>query len=392
MEFYSHPDKLLSEHLLEVGKVAERFTRNSGIENGEFYAQIAYLIGTSHDFGKYTTFFQDRLFKKKDWGRKSDHSFISSLFTAWLIRNWLQKQNISDNCTSYFPLVTYLIILNHHGDLSSLERIPSTKDLRNPPSFPYAKQDLRDKLSAAYEQLESIRNNKPGIARELRGLLGEDIDLEVFFNTWLNELSELSKLRYSFLNNTSDEYKKKVLMSCLLLYSSLIDADKRDAAEVAKVRRKNLASDMVDRFKETHFSSASASPMDMMRNEIYDKVTRNVMRVSLKDHLFTITAPTGSGKTLAAFSCALKLREKVERELGYSPRIIYSLPFISVIEQNYDAIREVLQKNLNDFEANESSYLLKHHHLADLTYKAENEKRPLDEALLLTEGQVPGFL
>ncbi|MEQ9716527.1 MAG: CRISPR-associated helicase Cas3' [Candidatus Asgardarchaeum sp.] len=40
---------------------------------------------------------------------------------------------------------------------------------------------------------------------------------------------------------------------------------------------------------------------------------------------------------------------------------------------------------IKDFEENETSYLLKHHHLTDLKYKEGKEDRPLDEALLLIE-------
>ena len=80
----------------------------------------------------------------------------------------------------------------------------------------------------------------------------------------------------------------------------------------------------------------------------------------------------------------MKLRERIRREKNYIPRIIYCLPFVNIIEQNYDVFSKVLSL-ISDFKRNLSSYLLKHHHLADLEYKYGNELKPLDESLLLIE-------
>ncbi len=96
-----------------------------------------------------------------------------------------------------------------------------------------------------------------------------------------------------------------------------------------------------------------------------------------------MTAPTGSGKTLTALGCALRLRERVRREKGYLPRVVYALPFVNIIDQNFKVAEEVLKRHA-DYERSPSSYLLKHHHLAPQAFR-ENEDTTNDEALLLTE-------
>ncbi len=73
----------------------------------------------------------------------------------------------------------------------------------------------------------------------------------------------------------------------------------------------------------------------------------------------------------------------MNEEEGYLPRIIYALPFVNVIDQNFDVAEKVL-KRYEDYDRAPSSYLLKHHHLAPQAFR-EDENVTNDEALLLTE-------
>ena len=52
--------------------------------------------------------------------------------------------------------------------------------------------------------------------------------------------------------------------------------------------------------------------------------------------LFTLTAPTGYGKTLTALNFALKFNK---------PRIIYALPFTSIIDQTYDIVAKIYKNS-----------------------------------------------
>ena len=79
----------------------------------------------------------------------------------------------------------------------------------------------------------------------------------------------------------------------------------------------------------------------------------------------------------------MKLRERL-KENQIEPRIIYALPFTSIIDQNFDVIEEILS-SMRDFQKNKNAYMIKHHHLADISYLVDDEARPLDESLLLVE-------
>jgi len=76
--------------------------------------------------------------------------------------------------------------------------------------------------------------------------------------------------------------------------------------------------------------------------------------------------------------------------LGFTPRIIYSLPFLSIIDQNAEVFSEVLAgiegiswKDLFDMEEEDrsrrlgeisSDLILKHHHLADVVYRIKGRR------------------
>ena len=241
-------------------------------------------------------------------------------------------------------------------------------------------------------QAEDIKSSLPYIKLEYEELLNRQVNslfepkIEDFLRKWKDILSRIYRLSYHLLEHEEDKRKLQIFTTVLLLYSLLIDADKRDAAKVSKVERKEIPDDLVDKYRDNsnEIDASATTGMNGIRNEIYSLATKKILEIPLNKHIFTLTAPTGTGKTLTSFSCALKLRNRVKAN-SYIPRIIYSLPFTSIIDQNYEEIRKTL-KQLPDFTQNESVYLIKHHHLADLKYKLEDEEKPIDESLLLVEG------
>ena len=64
-DVYSHPNKKLDTHLLNVANNSKNIFKDLCIENNNFYANISFLIGLSHDFAKCTSFFQEYLFKDR---------------------------------------------------------------------------------------------------------------------------------------------------------------------------------------------------------------------------------------------------------------------------------------------------------------------------------------
>ena len=367
MKFRSHPNKLLSMHLKEVGTSVKEFLAGKDI------AAVGYTVGAMHDFGKYTTFFQRHL-SGEELGIKAHHSFISALATYYLLKKTHNKD--------FIPLIAFVSVVSHHGNLPDIEKYSSLDKVDGTGSF-NVDSGIRKEVVASFAQIQNILRNKVQIENELYGI-GIGINIKEFSEDMQNVMKSIAKDIF-FFSRIDDNEKEKYLIELYLLYSALIDADKRNAGYVSTVQRKTISPDIIDKYRKDKFDLNSQSSINKLRNEVYNNVTSKVNKISLANHFFTITAPTGSGKTLTSLSFALKLRDKIHRGKGYIPRIIYSLPFISIIQQNYDVFRDVLKMEVNDFSENESAYLIAHHHLAPIQYIENNEKRSVDESLMLVE-------
>ena len=77
-EVYSHPDKILQEHLLNVAENSHRIFSNLNVNQNDLYSHTSFLIGLTHDFAKCTSFFQDHLFNNNH-SSNAYHSFLSSI-------------------------------------------------------------------------------------------------------------------------------------------------------------------------------------------------------------------------------------------------------------------------------------------------------------------------
>ena len=134
MEFLSHAriengkvvyKKLLKDHLSEVAtSVKEKLEK---IYNDNILSEMGYIVGISHDFGKYTTYFQNYLITGKTKSNLQWHGFISAVFAAYITRNSIKEKGKFYN---YLPLLDYFAVLHHHGNLNSFDSdVPTNKEL-----------------------------------------------------------------------------------------------------------------------------------------------------------------------------------------------------------------------------------------------------------------------
>lgn len=399
MEFYSHwePQKiLLKDHLAEVGRKSYKIIESKEFNNldKEILADVAYLIGISHDFGKFTSFFQNKLKGLMDKNDpKTFHGLLSALFVFEIIDEYLKAKNIRDiKPYNYLPLISFFVVKHHHGNLNAIDNDVKTDSL------------LESGFRNIKEQLEDIENNIGYIQSIYKTYLEPfTIDQEkAFSNLWRykNSISgsrdieplikEIDKSLFFFRRKANKNIINYLIV--LLLYSVLIDSDKKHAGDVRDFDRKELqplSPEIVDEYLNSpDVQSNNIGNINKIRKEIRESVLRNIKKVDIKTKIFTLTAPTGTGKTLTSFSAALVLRSRLKEEMKAKnyPRIIYSLPFMSIIDQNFAVFDEVL-KHIKDYAKKESQYLLKHHHLSDIIYKTEdlNREDDIDESLALIE-------
>lgn len=381
-------DNLLYCHLKNVGELSKKIVMNKKIKNQELFSEIAYLIGISHDFGKATTYFQNYL-KNGEVTEKAHHGKLSSIFGYFLVKKYLESKNFSDD----IAWIAWLVIMKHHGDIINLMGLDGE----------LAK--LRE-VEIEKEQINDIKRNHLDEVKAIYASLSPfDISIDEFFNEFENICREIEDKgeKAAMAGNLKNYYL------ILFFYSVLLDADKSDAAGLGEIilARKDIPPDLVDRYKKIKFG-ITTKYIDVLRDKAYREVISNITDIDPeKDKIFSLELPTGFGKTLTALSFALKLRDVIKnnKNLNFAPRIIYSLPFLSIIEQNAEVFSEALApevgipwEKLFKMEKREaikeleggipSDLLLKHHHLIDVKYKTQDEELERDvwKSSLLIEG------
>jgi len=392
VSFYSHLErdeegnivfkKMLHEHLIEVSDSAKIFIRNANVKDPAL-EKLAFITGIAHDFGKYTSFFQDYLVNGNDTGTLKNHSLLSAFWGAFLVFHRNQK--------SFFDvLLVFNVILNHHGNLEDFsELLKNLADLANPFLKDFINQEYHRKFSILFNrQLNDLRDHLKAINDDLSKVHQDIPSVERF----LEEFTIGKSTFFQFLMEANNDYQKMLKsQTCsdfnfkrYLLFSALIDADKRDAGKIQnEIHRKQIPENIVQIFVDQELGGKRVK-LSPLREKLFDELKEQAQSIDLNKHIFTLSAPTGSGKTLSVLSFTLILKRRLHDETGLNPRIIYVLPFTSIIDQNFDVFRKVLHK-LNPQLANDSSLLLKHHHLAEIAYQTEDESLRLDQSLLLTE-------
>lgn len=401
MRFLARPAKgnraeeLLNEHLASVAQRAKRNVLSSAIPDREELAELAWLCGLTHDFGKYTTYFQEKLpplEKKPPKKAYSHHAFISALLGAFV-------------AGSRYPddpgaaLLVYLAIHRHHGHLiTPSEILPREDRLRDAPLFNLnlLPSGLRKELVGVEAQLQNIRGaHGQQIVSEMKELGVPEVEEFLGQSAWWSILPEIRSNYRSFLAE-DDPVATRRYWRMLLLFSALIDADKHISAgadALEEMIRVSIPSALVEEHirklkeKANPPSSPTARRLAEVRDEIHEESTQIIESRQLEElypALLSLTAPTGAGKTLTALDTALKLRERINDEFRHLPRIIYALPFVNIIEQNASVIEEVLGQE-QDFKRNPSRYLLKSHHLAPPGFK-EDEDVETERKLLFADG------
>lgn len=358
-ELKSHPAKKLEDHLKNVAIFSKEVFNFLEIENKELFSNISFLIGLSHDFAKSTSFFQTYLFNhtKKE---NTQHSFLSAIFTYYVVNNYLSK--INNDCGLNLSVISFIVVLFHHGNLKDITKLDV-----------YYDKKVKSKL--VYNQLTDLRNSNVNLSEFYK-------DFNIDFCRFLNEFDEISEEISDELLEFSFEEEIDNYFYILLFYSVLLDADKMDASESKQISRELIPGDIVDTFKKNNLNNFKDN-INKIREEAYQEVIDNILNVNLDERIFSIELPTGIGKTLTGVSAVLKLKERINDELGFNPRFIYSLPFLTVVDQNENIIKSIL----NEYNLAGSNFLLNHNHLADMNYKyGDNDEYEMSNSKILIEG------
>ncbi len=364
VEIISHPnpDYPLKEHLINTKNRALSKYNPLKLKyfDREVVRDILEILCLSHDFGKSTIYFQKYIRNEKiEKKRLKRHSEISFLLTNYIIKNYLEnlenKGIKKENNYKYYRVFS-LCVKNHHTRLYEFIHNTNISDKNI-----LGKQFKLLDFNFINDILKE--NNLP--------LLNQN------FEELMEEIEELEYICDDLKYETNEELKLEMYYLYQYLFSLLIASDKEDAifrqsSNNYSIDNDKIPTDITDYIK----NKPKIKPIDNLRTEIFNKVSKKVENLNMNSNqkIYSLNAPTGIGKTLTVFNFALKLSNRIKTEKNIDMKIIYCLPFLSIIDQNYKVLSEVLENP-------PSNILLKHHHLAEVSYKYEEngEENILEE-------------
>jgi len=374
----SHPNRLLRDHLLGVAESSGKLI-NSLLElygqalqlDPSILRNVTYVIGVAHDVGKATKYFQDYLPPKRINPRDlmlKGHSILSALYGYFAARRLFSASEYSN----LIPLFVSLAIQGHHGALQK----PSTAVIK----LHEWRKTVADQISAIERRDElDLILQKTGLPRF------SDFESQAESEI-MNCLKAAAVANREMTKFFDKELTPFFLMN--LLFSVLIDADRMDATELSFPKRqlitsRTVATHVAQLSRQSKLHRNANQTVAYGRDELFRIVSERARSISLSQRIFSLTAPTGYGKTFAGLHFALKLRERLANN-GFSPRIIYVAPYLSILDQNFEKIAEAL-----GVSSSQSSILLLHHHLAEMQYQTSDLSKETFSALdseLLIEG------
>lgn len=375
MKLYSHPNKLLVDHLREVANTCRSLTMDlflftSSPVKKKVFQDLTYLAGAFHDIGKATHFFQHYLLSPEHEiiGPKS-HALISALFVKEIAKEYLSKTQLSDFDKNLFAHLAFTAVKRHHGRLDNFE------------SELYIEQKSKELqqqvLSFNEDEIEIIivhfclpLSLKYSFKDFKKYMLSEDylIDMPEFwldsFEDSFTKLSHLEKIEHYYFHH--------------LLFSTLLLSDKTDVIldNKLKFEKTVIQYDKVEAFRQKKGFDVPKSQLDEVKNEAFDNALKNLPKVFSPDkHIYSITLPTGLGKTITSFAVALRIKEALGLPFR---RLIVTIPFTSIIDQNFEVYSQIV-------DSKDSNVLLKHHHLAEPAYKLNETELAPDESQFMIE-------
>lgn len=368
----SHPNYPLEKHVQGVLDQIEIFYREKQLSS--IYMNdlnnISTIIGLFHDFGKATVYFQQYIRKENIESIPSqlkNHSLVSAFILYQFLKNEV-KFRIKDE---RLIIIAFLIVKRHHGQLSNW--LEEFKQFSDEIKEQLVKQINSIDFQLLNETFQSFRFYKP---------LSRDNCLR-----WIDELfDESRKIRRKIMKYNREKVPIQLYVQYIFLFSILIDADKSEAGIIQREffpKRRTVNNMIIKNYKNKQ--NWQNNSLNRLREKAFTEVEQHKM--DLNEHFYSLQLPTGLGKTLTSFQFALNVRKKVEEAKGISPRIVYSLPFLSVIDQTETVIRTVFQENEIKVD---QSLLITHHHLSEMTYSVQKEenyhKYDYNAAKLLIEG------
>jgi len=296
MEYFAHslegePTTLwqpLDEHLKHVSELAAEFAKSFG---GQEWAKVS---GCSHDLGKGTLAWQAYLRKVNKIADEFLYHYDGHPNHAALGAHYLHQLSKEAG-----KLLAYCVSGHHSG-------LPNWDDS--------SMASLKSKLELNYPDIKI------------------DISIPTLPKTLPLEI-ESHRLGYSI------QFFVRMLFSCL------VDADYLNTEQSMNKKRSQWRSKspQIERYRQTFWTNfnqlrdKAADSSNVVKQQRESVLSDCLEAAKQSTGLFSLTVPTGGGKTLASFAFAIEHAIRTGKD-----RIIYVIPFTSIIEQNAAVLRDMI--------------------------------------------------
>ncbi len=266
----------------------------------------AYQVGMAHDLGKYSDKFQQKIREAPDIS--VDHSTAGA--------REMQKMRMPSGAFA---------IAGHHGG------IPNGSDFTN--------SNLMERIKNRV--IEPYMDYKNEV--ELKGIADPGQGLPAYDFSFFVRMLFSSIVDADFLDTEK------------FMHNGEIDRGKYCTIDALYERIMRYIQPWLDKVDET-------SRLNQLRTDIL----RNSLKAGMGERgIFSLTVPTGGGKTVSSLSFALTHAKKNGME-----RIIYVIPYTSIIEQNIKVFRDILDED----QDNEQNVLA---HYSNAILETDNEQHKL---------------
>lgn len=341
----------LEAHLRNVAALTATFAGKAGLPSA------GRLVGLLHDFGKYSDEFQHYILSAAGCLQSGEPGYIDPVANKGKINHsfaggqhlWRRRHgNVWKRAVAQ---MLALCVISHHSGLKDC----ITPERKNAFVDNYME---RSEEKTHHDQCERVCDVR--ISTECDGLISDALVLEVcgFFKKLVARVGERLPRDASSDDRSDNENSRDFQQGLLVrfLLSCLVDADRTDSAEFEDPALRKLRAAvprrpwdvLVPRLEAALAAKKPQHPIDHLRRDISDHCAR---RATDDQGIFTLTVPTGGGKTLASLRFALLHAQKHELD-----RVIYVIPYTSIIDQNAAVARNILEQGETP-----GSIVLEHH-------------------------------
>ncbi len=328
----------LAQHLFGVADLAASFASKIGLANhGE-------VLGLLHDMGKYSDAFQAYLQSATGLlDPDADAEYVDAAGLKGKIDHSTAGAQLAwETCREHGSLgvitgqILALCLASHHSGM--IDCLTADEQGCGDDVFTRRIGKPDDRTF----RTEALAKADPAVLERIRFLLAQE-SLYESVRQRIGMITQASRRK----TRLAIDVHQQIGLLARLLFSCLVDADRTDSARFERREMPAVRSDpddgrwdvLLNRFEEflerMRASDSAEQPINAIRRQVSDHCAVGASR---ERGIFTLTVPTGGGKTLSSLRFAL--RHAREHRMD---RVVFVIPFTSIIDQNADVARRVLE-------------------------------------------------